>query len=286
MKTSLLSQVLITTVYVLVSFCGGSAARAELPPPKLLLMDTLREVKKLGVERIGGKSLEEIAQALSEIEISFVSELVFQNLENTEEGVRRGSGYWNRLTKKIYLSEKHMVRMTTQYGRWLLLHEVIEYLDLGDANLNTSALLDAITSLQRIEDRRRSENRNPVLKNPQTLQLAINEVNNARGGGGVSGVDGGGDGRIQGYMKMIYMELICRLDSGRIPPALFSRVYKLTKGLNVEFMDRIPQGDYIFDAGKKVLRIPTEPTVGTNYDFNEVGVFRLVDEMQKVILAP
>jgi hypothetical protein len=268
MKTTAIKRLFwFLAVNCLVTF----TVHAQVPNAYELFRDTMTQIKNEGVKQIGGQSVDDLIQAAQKITIKVVPETQFQNLSNEIEGTYRGSGYWNKPTNTIYLSERHMELMTAKRGRWVVVHEFTEILGPGDKNFHKSALMDAVSTMKSIDARKPG-----MIHSQATVDLFTNRLNQSESGG-VTGTGGGGDGRILSYMNLIYLELFFRVDRGTMSADQFNRIADLMEGLDVEFSKGVPQGTFRFDAALSRLRFPNDPAVGGNFNLNEDAISNLVD---------
>lgn len=279
MNNQFFSAFLRFAVYTLINISLCPLATANPHHPTLTFSDALTEMKKAGVEKVGGKTLDQLVKEAGQIEIEVIPELRFQNIENKMEGVHRGSGFWNKEAQKIYISEKHLSRMTLKHFRWVIVHEFLEILEAGDKNFHKSALMDAISSIIAINKRKPG-----FIRSEKAIRPLANQLNSSKGG--ISGVGGGGDGRILSYMKLIYLELFFRLNENLMTETQFHQIGDFMKNLDVEFSSEIQQGTFIFDQVNKILRIPLDPTVGRNYDLNSEAIIQLVDLWIQTLVQP
>lgn len=166
----------------------------------------LVDLKNMGIKNIGGEPIEKVLERAltTEFRVLTDEEISFKNADGT---VRR-SGRWEigpSGKRRVYYALNEARRaLGSDSRRGLEIHEMLGPADRNFANSAYIKLLSKTKGLKGFD--------------PKLLEKSLNMENQDQQlkSGGTSGVDGGGDYRVQFYVDLIYFEISQMMDRGQI----------------------------------------------------------------------
>jgi hypothetical protein len=158
--------------------------------------------------------------------------------------------------------------MDSAHIEGLITHEKCQVLTEGtcDQNFRTSALIEALKSQEAIQ--KRSPRIYGRTLSPSEFQYDFQQAR----GGGVTGVEGGGDGRIQDYLKSLFLQYFYLLCHDRMSMEEFHQVYDLIGTFEYQIDEALVQGVLRVDNEKRVVYIPLDAMKAGNFDANQDAV--------------
>jgi hypothetical protein len=264
----------LVTILYLASFAHANA-EAELY--RSALINTLRAAQAVGINKIDGKPIPDLIELSKGIKVAVLPYVEYRN----PDGTYRSSGYWDKETNLVVLSRRHFSQMREGVdgitGGGVILHEFSGPLGINDNNHSKSAMLQTILNLIWANGQNTREGKESVIHSMLPIQEMGKRIEMA--GGGTSGVGGGGDGRIEIYMTLLYSILFHRLDVGEISKEQFHKACGRIDVLDVQFDFDIEQGKPKYDPLAKKLFVPADATTEENFNKNYDGVKLLVEQL-------
>lgn len=231
----------------------------------------MKDIRAAGITEIRGRAIDEILKRAKDVVVVFETDLRYQSLEDSANGVYRSSGYWNKVANFIALSGHHMNTLWRSPNhrllRTILAHEYFGVLGIDDDNFSTSSLMQAIVIVKDSEINAQRKGKQ-LVKNQKNYEVFKQELLIARDGrgGGTSGVGGGGDGRIAAFLSLLYTEFFFDLDLKVITPEQFGRIYEFLSALDIQFSYSVKQGEIEIYPDKLLIVVPANVTSEENLD--------------------
>jgi hypothetical protein len=250
-------------------------------------IEYFNDLKLLGIDKIQNKSIESIIAHIKNIKILVVTEIKFKN--NDLLNTSRNCAYWDQELKLIVISSFNWVKLKPDGKRSIAAHEVLGLLGLQDNQFEITALVEAYSMIELINQKTSNNPSSQMKIDADSLNLFKNLIKEPdafiiSGGGGVSGVGGGGDMRPLQYKAFLINQAFLSFNFKEINYADFIKFIKIYQTINIEFSNDIKQGSYLIYPENLTVYVPNNPFNAQNYSINNRAALelhlRLVEKMK------
>lgn len=234
--------------------------------------------KSLGVSQIENQKIDDIIERIHDIKIEFKYEVRMQSTD--EAASYRGTAYWNKNLNTIFVAQRHWER-TLKRKDSIACHEISGILGLSDDKFQLSSIIDVYTTFENASQKR------PQIRNMKPMNYLKKNIGNEKllqsTGGGVTGVDGGGDFRPLSYKSALIIEALFSFEDNKITEANLEHLINYYRSLEIEFSNLVPQGDFMLDGKQKKLYVPNNPFADGNHEVNNKTIQKFNDMLVQLI---
>jgi hypothetical protein len=271
MKSFIAAALLLLTLALPAAFARGEAA-CQPEALKQGAIDELEALRRDGIETIDGKSIDFIEETIRQTTIIAVPRV---NWLGNLPGAKRETARFNAKTKTIEVSEEHCSYVGPDSHKNVLLHEFFGIAGVRDNNFGKTAAISNLRVFKIIHAARPD-----LTDDPSTVEHLKNQIIKVAGGGGVTGVEGGGDVSIEDYAYMLYKRAMLLLLRREISGKTYELLCETLDHFNIEFSSELMQGDMKVIIERFTIVIPNNP-MGTveNERLNRARINQFFDDL-------